>query len=247
MNKFKEAAIVILKESKIPLHYKEITQKALDKGILKTDGKTPDASMNAQIITEINSKGKNATFIKVAPATYNLNPNRPTKEQIKIEAIKSNKIPSDKIGSGFIGKAGEHFVTSELLFRGFNASIMSVDVGMDIIATRNNKLFSLQVKTSNLHSNNTYAFDMRKVSLERDYAGNVFYVFVMIHEDGSKSSVILNSGKIDELIHIDAIKNIKSHDRFRVTLKIRNGHVYIGTLDHKNKINYYWDNWDTIK
>jgi hypothetical protein len=245
MNKFKEAAIVILKESKTPLHYKEITQRALDKGILKTDGKTPDASMNAQIITEINAKGNSATFIKFAPATYALNPNRLTKKEIKSEAKKLNKIPSEKIGGGFVGKAGEHYVTSELLFRGFNASIMSVDVGMDIIATRNNKLFSLQVKTSNLHASNTYIFDMRKVALERDYTGNVFYVFVMIHEDGSKSTVILNAGKIDELIHLNAIKDIKAFERFRVTLKIRNGHIYIGTLD--NQINYYWDNWDIIK
>jgi len=116
---------------------------------------------------------------------------------------------------------------------------------MDIIATKNNKLFSLQVKTSNLLSSNSYIFDMRKVSLERDYAGNVYYVFVMIHPDKSKSALILTSNKIDELIHSNAIKDIIKHNRFRVVLKIRKRKIYIGTLD--NPIDYYWNNWGIIK
>lgn len=53
MNKFKTSAIQILTEQKKPLHYKEITQLALEHGILETDGKTPEASMNAQIVMDI--------------------------------------------------------------------------------------------------------------------------------------------------------------------------------------------------
>lgn len=245
MNKFKNAAIQILTESKAPLHYREITRLALEQGLLETDGKTPEASMNAQLITEVNAKGEQATFIKTAPATFTLNPNRPKEEanNIKGEVVKKEIL--EKIGSGFVGKAGEHFVTSELLFRGYNASIMSVDIGMDIIATKDNKLYSLQVKTSNLHKSNSYIFDMRKVSLERGYAGNVFYVFVMVHPEESKSALILPANKVEELIHMNAIKDIKTHDRFRVTLKIRDNKIYIGTLD--NPIDYYWNNWGIIK
>lgn len=242
MNKFKTAAYKILNESKKPLHYKEITSLAIEKGFLQTDGKTPHASMNSQIVTEIHSKGNESMFIKTGPATYALNVN---KKKSSPKEPKKNLSPKEKTGSGFIGKGGEHFVTSELLFRGYNASIMSVDIGMDIIATKNNKLFSLQVKTSNLLSSNSYIFDMRKVSLERDYAGNVFYVFVMIHKDKSKSALILTSNKIDELIHSNGIKNIEKHGRFRVVLKIRNKNIFIGTLD--NPIDYYWNNWGIIK
>ncbi len=201
--------------------------------------------MNAQLITEINAKGEQATFIKTAPATYDLNPNR----EITTVSVKNTKkpalAPKKKVSGGFTGKAGEHYVTSELLFRGYNASIMSVDVGMDIIATKDNKLFSLQVKTSNLNAQNSYIFDMRKVALERGYAGNVFYVFVMLHPDSRKSSVILPANKIDELVHSNAIKDVQALDRFRVYLKIRNGKIFIGTLD--NPIDYYWNNWDIIK
>ncbi|GAB3667556.1 hypothetical protein GCM10028791_43250 [Echinicola sediminis] len=244
MNKFKEAALQVLVEHKSSLHYKEITKRALEQGILVTDGKTPESSMNAQLITDINSKGETSAFIKTGPGTYGLNPNLSVpvkKEEVKSLAPKKK----EKVQGGFIGKAGEHYVTAELLFRGYNASIMSVDVGMDIIATRDNKLFSLQVKTSNLNSQNSYIFDMRKVALERGYAGNVFYVFVMIHPNRHKSVVILPANKVDELVHTNAIKDIKLHDRFRVTFKIRNERLFIGTLD--NEIGYYWDNWEIIK
>lgn len=243
MNKFKAAAIKVLKEAKVPLHTKEITRIALEKGYLITDGKTPEASMSAQLVTEVNALGEGATFIKTAPATFALKPAKPkeSKEKIK-ELIQQEK---KKVSGGYIGKAGEHFVASELLFRGYNASIMSVDVGMDVIATKENQLFSLQVKTANISSTNTFEYDVRKVAVGRQYAGNVFYVFVMNDADGKKSAVILPAHKIDELIHANAIKDIKSYEKFRVTLKVRKDEIYIGTLD--NPIDFYWNNWEIIK
>lgn len=242
MNKFKTAALEILTQVQKPLHYQEITRLALEQGLLETSGKTPEASMNAQLITEINSLGVKSAFIKTASATYALNPNRPSQEGKSEKSVSQST--KEKVDSGFIGKAGEHYVTSELLFRGYNASIMSVDVGMDIIATKDNKLFSLQIKTSNLNATNSFIFDMRKVTLERAYAGNVFYVFVMIDPDNQKSTLILPANKIEELIHSNAIKDI-TNERFRVTLKVRNKKITIGTLD--NAIDFYWNNWGVIK
>lgn len=43
---------------KKPMHYKEITERALEKGWLVTSGKTPEASMYAQVITEIKRQQK---------------------------------------------------------------------------------------------------------------------------------------------------------------------------------------------
>jgi len=77
MNKFKTSAVIILTEANKPLHYKEITRLALDKGILETEGATPDASMNAQIVMDIKHNGKLSNFIKTAPSTYTINPNKP--------------------------------------------------------------------------------------------------------------------------------------------------------------------------
>ncbi len=43
---------------KKPMHYKDITEKALQEGWLVTSGKTPEASMYAQVITEIKRQKK---------------------------------------------------------------------------------------------------------------------------------------------------------------------------------------------
>ena len=49
---FKDAAYEILKESGKPLHYGEITDLAIKKGILHTAGLTPHASMGALLYTD---------------------------------------------------------------------------------------------------------------------------------------------------------------------------------------------------
>src|SRR3989344_6797421 len=144
MNTFKQSAIEILKKAKTPLHYAEITRLALESGILETEGATPEASMNAQITVDIKTKVEGSDFIKTAPGTFALNPNKKEiKETSKI--IEAEKVEEERINiaCGFTGKGGEHLVCSELLFRGFNASIMSVDVGIYIVAVKENQLFGI--------------------------------------------------------------------------------------------------------
>ena len=57
---FTDCAQKVLEEfgDKKPMHYKEITEKALKKGWLVTSGKTPDATMYAQVINEIKRQKK---------------------------------------------------------------------------------------------------------------------------------------------------------------------------------------------
>lgn len=67
---FTDCAQKVLEESgnKSPMHYREITQKALDNGWLVTNGKTPEATMYAQIITEIKrqqGRGEQPRFIQL--------------------------------------------------------------------------------------------------------------------------------------------------------------------------------------
>jgi hypothetical protein len=149
-----------------------------------------------------------------------------------------------KIEGGYTGKGGEHLVCSELLFRGYNASIMSVDVGMDIIATKENSLFSVQVKTSNLNSFDTYVFDVRKVSFERHDSGNIYYVFVLHGEKGN-DFLILPYHEMEKKVHERAILEVGHGKRYRVNIKFRGGNIYLGNKD--NEMNYYLNNWDIIK
>ena len=176
MSGFITSALEILKDEKKLLHSKEITKLALEKGILETDGKTPDQTMNSLLLTDIKKRGESSNFIQTGPSTFGLNPNKPD-----IEVIDNSEIEEEEekiqIESGYTGKGGEHIVCSKLLFRGFNASIMSVDVGLDIVAIKDKEVFGIQVKTSNLNKFNTYLFDIRKASFERHSSNNIFYIF----------------------------------------------------------------------
>jgi len=245
MNKFKTSAVEILKREKKALHYNEITRLALEAGILETEGATPDASMNSQIIRDIRSKKESSDFIKVGRSTYSHNLNKKEfKKNNKIEEEEEEEVEKIKIGSGYTGKGGEHLVCSELLFKGFNASIMSVDVGMDIIATKENKLISVQVKTANINSFNDYNFDVRKVSFERHDSGSIYYIFVL---RGKKDNnfLILPYIEMDKKVTHDAIKYIKKYKKYRVRIMFRNGNIYLGNQNHE--MNYYLNNWDIIK
>lgn len=245
MNKFRTSAIEILKRAGKPLHSKEITRLALERGILETEGATPENSMNTQIILDIRNKGEKSDFVKVGPSTYALNPKREEKkEEKKIEEKEEAEEERIKIEGGYTGKGGEHLVCSELLFRGFNASIMSVDVGMDIIATKDNKLFSVQVKTSNLNRFSTYVFDVRKVSFERHDSGNIFYVFVL-HGEKENNFLILPYHEMEKKVHEKAILEVGHGKRYRVNIKFREGNIYLGNKEHE--MNYYLNNWSIIK
>ena len=69
---FLEAAERVLVEANEPLHYREITRRAMQRGWLETDGQTPWASMNAQLAVAINSQGDACTFIRISPGIFGL-------------------------------------------------------------------------------------------------------------------------------------------------------------------------------
>ncbi|MBN1135423.1 MAG: restriction endonuclease [Anaerolineae bacterium] len=69
---FVEAAEQVLRTAGEPLHYEEITKRALAQGLLTTTGKTPAATLNAQIVVSINTKGDSSPFVRVRPAVFAL-------------------------------------------------------------------------------------------------------------------------------------------------------------------------------
>lgn len=245
MNKFKTSAIEILKREKKSLHYKDITRLALEAGILETDGATPEKSMNSQIVMDIIDKKEVSSFIKTAPGTFTLNPNRKEpKQNQKIEEKEKEEEDKIVIEGGFIGKGGEHLVCSELLFRGFNASIMSVDVGVDISAIKGDKFFGIQVKTSQKNSFDTYNFHIRRVSFERFNQGHIFYIFVL--RDGKESKfLILPSSEIEKKIKERAIFAVNNKTGYALSVKVREGRIYLGNRNHE--MGYFSDNWNLIK
>jgi hypothetical protein len=76
----------------------------------------------------------------------------------------------------FWGKAAELHVTAELLYRGFQAATIPVDVGLDILAVKKNKPFYFQVKHKDIKRKEPIT--LTKSSFAKSGAAGVFYVFV---------------------------------------------------------------------
>jgi hypothetical protein len=71
---FLDAAALVLAEAEGPLDAEEITARALARGVLRTDGKTPSATMAARLYQNINRFGKQSRFVKVAAGRFALRP-----------------------------------------------------------------------------------------------------------------------------------------------------------------------------
>jgi len=67
-----DAAAQVLADAKEPLDTKEMVARMLAKGLWKTGGKTPAATIYAAIIREIAAKGKDARFRKVERGKFEL-------------------------------------------------------------------------------------------------------------------------------------------------------------------------------
>lgn len=240
MATFKQAAIKILKKASKSLHYEEITKKALEQNLIETSGATPEASMNAQITTDIKKNKNLSPFVKKGKGFYEYNINFKEKKQ---KVIEIEETPKEKLSTQYIGKAGKYLVASELLFRGYNASLMGVDEGVDIVAIKENKLFNIQVKTSNLNKFNMYISDINISSFEKHNSSNTYYIFVLKGDE--TNFLILPYHKIQELIGTKIIKKVNKDTRYRVNIKIRENIIYLGNLN--NNISYYLNNWELIK
>lgn len=245
---FKEAVKLILRESKKPLTVKQLETEIKKHGLVDSKGKTQHLTIGAQITTDIKSKGELSDFKRVGPGKFVLNEKR-----LELEAeIKPDRIIDEleqeeekEVEGGYIGKAGEHAVLSELLFRGYNAALMAVDIGVDILATKGSETFHIQVKTRNISKrHDAFHFNLRIVSFERHNAGKTFYIFVL-RENRKPDYLILPLHEVEKAIEQEFVHVVGKGKLYRITITKREGKIYLGRRD--NEVSYYLNRWDIIK
>lgn len=100
--------------------------------------------------------------------------------------------------TAFLGKAGELAVMSELLFWGYNTSAMAVDAGVDIVVSKNDKYFHIQVKTAT-ENNGGFGFTIRTNAFNNNDNTSMFYIFVL-RQGLNNEFIIMPSSRIRELI-----------------------------------------------
>jgi hypothetical protein len=69
---FIEAAKAILEEMKQPMHFKKITELALQKKYLVSKGKTPEWTMGARLSVDVKEKGPQSDFVRYGNGKYGL-------------------------------------------------------------------------------------------------------------------------------------------------------------------------------
>lgn len=184
MSSFKDIAYQILKEAGKPLHSKEITKIALKRGWLKTAGKTPEATMNAQLIVDINKRGAESVFIKTAPSTFALNPKvniiqKPMEYSIqKIYKISKNLSSKQK---GILAESR----IAELITLYSDTSLscfkpLSDDEGIDLIVKKRGefKTMFLQVKSRfGTEPNLVYTATVKRKTLLDNYSMSLVFCY----------------------------------------------------------------------
>ncbi len=172
----------IISESKTPskgLHVNEIAEIAVSKN--KNLGKDVE-TLAKKLATALaaNLKTKNTIFTKPSnkqggakKGVYALKKGSKTPPPITVT-------PSEPVNTLYLGKAGEYAVASELLFWGFNVSMMAVDQGIDLIAEKENRFFHIQVKTCSVQSkNNVFNFQIKKKAFDATISLEPWFIFVM--------------------------------------------------------------------
>jgi len=163
---------------------------------------------------------------------------------IAIEKIaKGTKIEIPSIPALYTGKAGEYAVLSELLFNEFNASLMSVDQGIDIVASKDEKYFHIQVKTAN-NRNGTFFASINRHQFEKFNKATTFYIFVLRYFLNAKvrsDFVVLRSTDIERFLMTDVIKK---GDTLNVSISIDKGKII---LNGKEDISFFFNQFSSIK
>ena len=245
---FVEAAYMVLKGTDKPLRAESIVKKAVEKGWLKTKGKTPEHTMRVAITQAINNKA-DARFDHVGPMTFKLraagaetdvDKQEPEDEPVA-EDPGSEETDDDRRRYDFTGIAGEHWVQSKLLFQGYETSRPVPDMGVDLVARKGGNSFYLQVKTAN-RKGNAYYFPLRERAFKRLRDVGAYHVFVMRNpESGTIRCAVLPRSLMKMMIKKLGLVNMgKTSKGYQVRIAEKGDAYSIKGSD----VNDYVDNWD---
>src|SRR3989338_9805853 len=185
MNSFKDIAYQILKEVGKPLHSKEITKIALERGWLKTAGKTPEATMNAQLVVDINVKKDKSRFIKTAPSTFELNPEYKIAAETKIEK-KTEKIykVSKDVSTKQKGDIAEARIAELITLYGDTTlscyKPLSDDEGIDLIVKEKGSLKTMYIQIKSRFGDNPddiFTATIKATAIADNYSMAVVFCF----------------------------------------------------------------------
>lgn len=166
----------------------------------------------------------------------------------KPENSADNDFESPAVKKLYFGKASEFAVASELIFRGYNASIMSVDEGVDITASKKNLFYFIQVKSTWLDDKKQLSVTLKPNRFQNATNASLYYVIVVRY---------VSKGVLTNRYIIFSQEDLQRYkfDRFikettsGLTIKIKEeaGQLWLYDDDKKHGIEYHLDHFELIK
>lgn len=148
----------------------------------------------------------------------------------------------------FWGKATELYIVAELMYRGFNSSLLPVDLGVDVLAIKDSKTFYFQVKNISFDKVASRTIPITTSSFSKNQSSNMFYVFVL--QRGQKKNVlILPYQRMHELMRKKLISFNEESKDFSICISLNDEVVNIHLPSDRSKfedVSSYLDDWDVI-
>lgn len=142
---------------------------------------------------------------------------------------------AQRITTNYMGKAGEYAVMSELLFRGYNANDMSVDEGVDIVASKDNVFFFVQVKTAELKGNYTAHTQIKVNRFDAFINAQIRYIIVVRCKENNAYKNIFFTFSNSDIEQFKFHKCVNTSDDY-IYIKIRfDVDTHKPVLYHENK------------
>jgi len=205
--------------------------------LLKTAGKTPEATMNAQLIIDINSKKEKSRFIKVAPSTFRLNPSLDIKTQGE-EKIEENSVVdkewkiSKKVSTKQKGDIAEARIAELITLYGDTSlscyKPISDDEGIDLIVKEKNSLKTMYMQIKSRFGDNPNAIftaTTKAITIEDNYAMAIIFCFFDTEE-----------GDLWDYLWF-----IPAPDFLKMANKLKNGKMLGFVAGRKKKESNKWD------
>ena len=148
----------------------------------------------------------------------------------------------------FWGRAGETYVIAELMYRGYNSSLLPVDLGVDVMAIKDNDTYYFQVKNVSFEKVKSRTISITTSSFSKNQRSNMFYIFILQRQQ-IKDVLILPYQKIRELIKKQLIKFNKENKDFSICIskvgKIAKIHLPTDRSQSED-VSSYLNDWDVI-
>ena len=184
-----------------------------------------------RLLKEDQKRGKESFLTKDKSGKYSKR-----KEHRLIDGVSST------IGSSYIGKAGECAVISELMFRGYNANTMLLDEGIDIIATKDNIYYYIQVKTTYVKDGRLYV-KIKKERFDKYIENQIRYVIVGRYgKEGDLRNIffVFDPNTIERFARYEQCIN-ESEDALNIKIEFepRTGKYFMYDNNKRADVSYY--------